>query len=156
MTAAIPAEANTHRLSISGMSCAGCVSTVENALKNVPGVIESTVNFAEHTATVRGNVEAGKLIEAVTASGYAAAELRGLEDESEKEAAELTHYRSLLRKFIVAGVVGLPLMLAEPLGLMPMLDTPSWSVVPEREHPTTKIGSGALGRITFQYQPRAS
>jgi len=125
MTAALPAEAHTHRLSISGMSCAGCVATVENALKNVPGVVESSVNFAEHTATVRGNVEAGKLIEAVTASGYGAAELRGIGDESEKEAAELTHYRALLRKFIVAGVVGLPLMLAEPLGLMPMLDAPS-------------------------------
>ena len=107
------------------MSCAGCVATVENALKNVPGVVESAVNFAEHTATVRGNVEARKLIEAVTASGYAAAELRGLEDETEKEAAELVHYRALLRKFIVAGVVGLPLMLAESLGYMPMLDTPS-------------------------------
>ena len=107
------------------MSCAGCVATVENALKNVPGVVESAVNFAEHTATVRGNVEARKLIEAVTASGYTAAELRGLEDETEKEAAELVHYRALLRKFIVAGVVGLPLMLAESLGYMPMLDTPS-------------------------------
>ena len=115
------------------MSCAGCVATVENALKNVPGVVESTVNFAEHTATVRGNVEAGKLIEAVTASGYAAAELRGLEDESEKEAAELAHYRALLRKFIFASVIGLPLMLAELLGVMPMLDMPSgrifWLVV---------------------------
>ncbi len=128
MTAAILEQASTHRLSISGMSCAGCVATVENALKNVPGVIESAVNFAEHTATVRGNVEAARLIEAVTASGYGAAELRGLEDESEKEAAELAHYRSLLRKFIVAGAVGLPLMLAEPLGLMPMLDTPSGRV----------------------------
>jgi Cu+-exporting ATPase len=125
MTAAIPAEASTHRLSISGMSCAGCVATVENALKNVPGVIESTVNFAEHTATVRGNVDAKLLIAAVTASGYGAAELRGLEDESEKEAAELVHYRSLMRKFIAAGVVGLPLMLAEPLGIMPMLHSPS-------------------------------
>ena len=128
MTAAIPAQANTHRLSISGMSCAGCVATVENALKNVPGVVESTVNFAEHTATVRGSVDAKILIAAVTASGYGAAELRGLEDETEKEAAELVHYRALLRKFIVAGVVGLPLMLAEPLGLMPMLDMPSGRV----------------------------
>ena len=128
MTAALPMETNTHRLSISGMSCAGCVATVENALKNVPGVVESTVNFAEHTATVRGNVDAKALIAAVTASGYEAAELRGLEDESGKEAAELVHYRALLRKFIVAGVIGLPLMLAEPLGLMPMLDTPSGRV----------------------------
>lgn len=125
MTAAIPAEAHTHRLSISGMSCAGCVATVENALKNVPGVIEAAVNFAEHTATVEGKVEGKTLVAAVTKAGYGAAELRGLEDETEKEAAELAHYRALRRKFIVAGIVGLPLMLAEPLGLMPMLDTPS-------------------------------
>ncbi len=128
MTAVIPAEASTHRLSISGMSCAGCVATVENALKNVSGVVESTVNFAEHTATVRGSVDAKALIAAVTASGYSAAELRGLEDETEKEAAELAHYRALLRKFIVAGVVGLPLMLAESVGVMPMLDMPSGRV----------------------------
>ena len=128
MTAAIPAQATTHRLSISGMSCAGCVATVENALKNVPGVAEASVNFAEHTATVQGVVDPRTLIAAVTASGYGAAELRGAEDESEKEAAELAHYRALLRKFIVAGVVGLPLMLAEPFGLMPMLDTPGGRV----------------------------
>ncbi|MDP2706951.1 MAG: heavy metal translocating P-type ATPase, partial [Burkholderiales bacterium] len=133
MSAAIPAQTTTHRLSISGMTCAGCVATVENALKDVPGVIEATINFAEHTATVRGSVDTQALVAAVTASGYGAAELRGAEDESEKEAAELAHYRALLRKFIVAAVVWFPLMLAEPLGLMPMLDTASgrifWLVI---------------------------
>ncbi|MDH3514663.1 MAG: heavy metal translocating P-type ATPase, partial [Gammaproteobacteria bacterium] len=133
MTASNPAPAATHRLSISGMSCAGCIATVENALKNVPGVTEAEINFAEHTATVTGNVDARALVNAVTASGYGAAELRGAEDESEKEAAERLHYRALLRKFIVAASVGFPLMLAEPLGLMPMLDTASgrmfWLVV---------------------------
>ncbi|BAV34647.1 copper-transporting ATPase [Sulfuricaulis limicola] len=121
-------DATTTRLSISGMSCAGCVATVENALKNVPGVTEAAVNFAEHTATVHGNVDAKTLVAAVTASGYAAAELRGAEDESEKEAAELAHYRALLRKFIAAFAIGLPLMLAELLGVMPMLDMPSGRV----------------------------
>ena len=125
MSAAVPAEAFTHRFSISGMSCAGCVATVENTLKSVPGVAEATVNFAEHTATVRGDVDPETLIAAVTASGYGAVELRGLEDESEKEAAELSHYRALLRKFIAAAVVGVPLFVAEPLGWLPMLDTPS-------------------------------
>src|SRR4030067_755856 len=85
------------RFSISGMSCAGCVATVENALKNVPGVIEAAVNFAEHTATVRGSVDSKALVAAVTASGYGAAELRGAEDGSEKEAAERGAYRALLR-----------------------------------------------------------
>ncbi|WP_367280340.1 heavy metal translocating P-type ATPase [Sulfuricaulis sp.] len=134
---------NTTRLSISGMTCAGCVSTVENALKNVPGVTESAVNFAEHTATVRGSVDAKVLVAAITASGYSAAELRGAEDESEKEAAELSYYRSLLRKFIVAAVVGFPLMLAEPFGLMPMLDTDSGRVF------WLVIGAVTLGVLVY-------
>ncbi len=124
MTAAIPAQTHAYRLSISGMSCAGCVATVENALKNVPGVTAAAVNFAEHTATVQGNVDAKTLVAAVTTAGYGAAELRGVEDEFEKEAAELAHYRTLWRKFIAAAAVGAPLFIAEPLGLLPMLDMP--------------------------------
>ena len=111
------------RLSISGMSCAGCVATVENALKSVSGVAEATVNFAEHTASVRGEVAASMLISAVKQAGYDAAELRGVDDESGKEVAEFAHYRQLLRKALAAAVVGLPLMLAEPLGLLPHLSS---------------------------------
>jgi Cu+-exporting ATPase len=114
----------TRRLSISGMSCAGCVATVESALKHVPGVAEASVNFAEHTATVRGQVKAAALVAAVQQAGYGAAELRGAQDESEKAAAEQAHYRSLWRRFIVAALVGAPLMLAEPLGVMPHLGMP--------------------------------
>lgn len=123
MTAVHASAQQTHRLSISGMSCAGCVSTVESALKQLPGVQDAVVNFAEHTATVHGRVSAKTLIDAVSAAGYGAAELRNAADESEKEAAELKHYRALQRKFIVAALVGLPLMLADPLGWMPMLDS---------------------------------
>ena len=112
------------RLSIAGMSCAGCVATVENALKNVPGVTEATVNFAEHTATVTGTVDPQALITAVRAASYDAAVLRGLDDESEKEAAEMAHYRRLLRKFMVAAAVGAPLMAAEWLGFLPHVDAP--------------------------------
>ena len=44
------------------MSCAGCVATVENALNSVPGVVEASVNFAEHTAEVSGEVDVVLLI----------------------------------------------------------------------------------------------
>src|SRR4030065_340181 len=87
-----------YRLSIGGMSCAGWVATVEEALKSVPGVQNASVNFAEHTATVKGAVTADTLVAAVANAGYEAAEVRGAEDEAEKEAAELTHSRRLLRK----------------------------------------------------------
>jgi Cu+-exporting ATPase len=101
------------------MSCAGCVATVENALRAVPGVEEATVNFAEHTATVTGRAPAEDLVRAVTRAGYGAAELRGLDDEAEKEAAEMAHFRDLLRQAAVAGVIGVPLFLGDLFGWLP-------------------------------------
>lgn len=110
---------NTTRLSLSGMNCAGCVSRVETALNNVAGVVSATVNFAEHTATVEGDAPADVLVKAVSDAGYEAAELRGADDESEKEAAEMAHYRKLLRKAFVAGALGLPLFVFGMAGLLP-------------------------------------
>jgi Cu+-exporting ATPase len=113
------------RLSIGGMSCAGCVATVEKALQGVPGVEQATVNFADHTATVHTDVEPPVLIKAVVDAGYEAAELRGTEDESEKAAAELEEYHARLKQSVVAAVVGFPLLIIGWLGFMPPL-TGSW------------------------------
>ncbi len=114
---------NTTRLSLSGMNCAGCVSRVETALNNVAGVVSATVNFAEHTATVEGDAPTDVLVKAVSDAGYEAAELRGADDESEKEAAEMAHYRKLLRKAFVAGALGLPLFVFGMAGLLPDLES---------------------------------
>ncbi len=109
-------------LSIGGMSCAGCVAMVEQALQSVDGVERASVNFAEHTAEVQGAVEADQLIEAVTTAGYEAAQLQGTENENEeKEAQELIQYRNLLKRSLAAALVGAPLMLMDWLGAMPML-----------------------------------
>ncbi len=112
-----------NQLSIGGMSCAGCVASVERILQAVPGVDSAAVNFVEHTAEVSGSVSAQVLIDAVVAGGYEAAELKGTTDEAqEKEAAEFAHYRSLLKKALVAGVVAAPLMAMMLFGAMPMLE----------------------------------
>jgi len=57
------------------MNCAGCVSSVEKALNGVPGVSSANVNFAEHTASVEGDVAVQSLLDAVQSAGYGAAEL---------------------------------------------------------------------------------
>lgn len=111
------------RFSIGGMSCAGCVSAVEDAIRSVPGVVESSVNLVEHTANVSGDADIDAVIRAVAAAGYDAALLRGAEAEEEKAEAELTHYRRLLRKFVVAAVIGTPLFVSGVMGYMPGLDT---------------------------------
>lgn len=113
------------RLSISGMNCAGCVSSVERALNGVAGVSTASVNFAEHTAVAEGNASVQLLIDAVRAAGYDAAELVSAADESEKELAESAHYRSLLKKAAFAGVVGFPQFVFGMAGLLPTFETGS-------------------------------
>jgi Cu+-exporting ATPase len=117
-------SARTVRLSIGGMSCAGCVATVEKTLKNVPGVSEAAVNFAEHTASVSGPVEAKALISAVVAAGYEAAELKSRAAEDEKAAAEAAHFRRLKRKTLVASMLAAPLFVGEMFMLLPALHSP--------------------------------
>jgi len=110
------------RLSIAGMSCAGCVSAVENALKAVPGVDDAVVNLGERTATVTGSASAEALIEAIKKAGYNAAELRGLEDEQEKENLELQEYRRLWWRALIAGGIGVVMFLGGALGLFPPIE----------------------------------
>jgi len=110
------------RLSISGMSCAGCVAAVEKALSGVAGVDEAVVNFAEHTAAVSGDVAINDLVKAVKDAGYDAAELISSDDTSEQqEAQESLQFRKLINKFIIAAMVGFPLMLSGWAGKMPVL-----------------------------------
>jgi Cu+-exporting ATPase len=113
---------NRIRLSISGMSCAGCVASIEDALGRVAGVAAARVNFAEHSATIEGDVDAGTLIEQVVAAGYQAAELTGVEDDAEKQAAEQAHYRQLIKKAGMAGSVGLVLFVSGMAGFSPAID----------------------------------
>ena len=113
----------TIRLSIAGMSCAGCVSKTENALLAVPDVSAATVNFAEHTATVEGNVDADTLIQAITAVGFEASELLGEEDLTEKDAADQAHYFTLLKKSAVAAALGIPQFVFGMAGALPDLNT---------------------------------
>lgn len=101
-------EPNSQTIEINGLRCAGCVSTVEKALRAVPGVTEASVNFAQHTATVKGSANTQTLISAVVAAGYRAGEIIDDEDSNEKELAELAHYRQLLHKSWFALAVALP------------------------------------------------
>ena len=111
------------RLSIAGMSCAGCVKAVEDALASVSGVTSALVNLGERTALVQGEgLDADALIRAVRKGGYDAAELKGLADESEKEQRELAEYRQLWWRAIIAGGIGLVLFAGAMLDLFPPLD----------------------------------
>ncbi|MGZ4994974.1 MAG: heavy metal translocating P-type ATPase [Methylobacter sp.] len=107
------------RLSILGMRCAGCVSAVEGALAAVDGVSSVSVNFADHSAVVKGDTDPELLKQAVKSAGFDAAVMEGFEDPSEQEELELQRYRQLMKKAAVAGIFGASLMTAEHLGWLP-------------------------------------
>ena len=118
--------ANSHgsealRLSILGMRCAGCISAVEGALNSVSGVESVSVNFADHSAIVKGNPDIDALKKSIKAAGFDAAVMEGFEDPSEQEAQELARYHSLMYKAKIAGGFGAFLMIGEHLEWLPMM-----------------------------------
>lgn len=122
-----PAESTTAsnevRLSILGMSCAGCVAAVEGALAAVDGVEAYSVNFADHSAMVKGNVNPDLLTQALKAAGYDAAVMEGMEDPAEQEQLEMQRYQQLMKKAKIAGAFGVPLMLAGHFDWLPALNS---------------------------------
>lgn len=58
-------------LGVDGMSCGGCVSSVEKALERVPGVKRVRVSLQEATAEVEGEgLDTTRLRAAVEDAGY--------------------------------------------------------------------------------------
>ncbi|WP_336037959.1 heavy-metal-associated domain-containing protein [Halobacterium yunchengense] len=60
-------------LTVRGMSCGGCESTVEDALRGVDGVTGASADRETDTATVEGDADPGALVAAVEDAGYDAA-----------------------------------------------------------------------------------
>lgn len=113
----------TIRLSVSGMMCAGCVSTVEKALQSVPGVTQANVNLAERTAMVTGHADPIAVVKAVKDAGYTAAVMQGRAAEEEKEALEQQQYRHLWKRVWVAGIPGTFLLVGDMvLGILPSME----------------------------------
>jgi len=115
---------NEIRLSIVGMSCAGCVASVEDALNKVNGVDKASVNFADHTANIVGNVSVESLIKSVVDAGYNATELVSSDADQvlEKEQKDFIYYQQLLRKSLAAALVGVPLFVASLLEILPAIE----------------------------------
>lgn len=102
---------DSQQLLINGMSCASCVSRVQNALAAVPGVSQARVNLAERTALVMGSASAADLVQAVEKAGYGA---EAIEDDQERRERQQQTAVATMKRFrwqaIVALLVGLPVM----------------------------------------------
>lgn len=62
----------TATIDVDGMSCGGCEESVEEALREVPGVVEAEADRERGIVTVDGEADAQDLVAAVEEAGYRA------------------------------------------------------------------------------------
>jgi len=61
-----------YKLKVPGMHCAGCIRTVEAALKRVPGTTRVRVDYLRKEATVAGEASLHAWLDELQAVGYPA------------------------------------------------------------------------------------
>ncbi|MGB0576962.1 MAG: heavy metal translocating P-type ATPase [Alphaproteobacteria bacterium] len=101
---------------VEGMSCAGCVSRVESAIADVPGVEEATVNLATGRAAIKfleDQSSEADFREAIAAAGYGVSDL---EDSTESQRQEIDELR---RDVIIAALLTLLLLTIAKMPLIP-------------------------------------
>ena len=114
------AAPSTLTLSLSGLTCAGCVRKVETALSKSDGVERANVNFATSRAQVTGaDLDEAMLIAAVQSVGFEAERYEPAPDRAAREEADKARERAdLKRQLILAAVLTLPVFVLEMGGHM--------------------------------------
>lgn len=124
------ATEHQYKLSITGMTCASCVSTVQAALRGSSQVISAEVNFANRTAQVMTEGTFETLIQAVTNVGYDACLILDEEkSEADREQRDLKEYRNKIQSSALGLGLGVPLMLYGLMGGDMMVSTLTERVV---------------------------
>ncbi|MCG9677924.1 copper-translocating P-type ATPase [Vibrio sp. Isolate24] len=123
-----PEGTQTIHLLIAGMTCASCVSSVEKALAQVPGVIKAQVNLAEQSALVftedKSRTLFSALAKSVQQAGYQAELIDDPSTQQEKQAAQQNALQAHHKRSALAGIMlGVPLMLWGVLGGNMMIRT---------------------------------
>ncbi len=106
------------RFAVQGMTCASCVSRIEQALGAVPGVLKANVNLGTETATVdlvSGAASVRDLLAAIEAAGYRASPIA---DSRQGEAVAMDSAAGLRRDALLAIALAAPLLLGSHLTLV--------------------------------------
>ncbi len=111
----------TLNLGIGGMYCGSCVTKIEEGLAKTPGVLSASVDLASESAVIEyvpATVSMKGIKDVIEKLGYKAfdsAPPRDGVDKSdemdEAQKARLEEYRTLMRKFIFAAIIGVPIII---------------------------------------------
>ena len=119
------AEEKKVELNIGGMTCAMCVRTVENSLRQLPGISQVSVNLASESAQVVYDprlVDLDQMKASIDKAGYRFLG-SGLEDGREAEADLRREQAKRMRRILAGFGAGLPLMV---LMLLKWHFPPTW------------------------------
>lgn len=110
------------RIGIQGMSCASCVSKIEKALQYTPGVLKASVNLSLEEARIEYLPElAGPEIikNTIEEVGYKPVLLKEeMPEDIQKEQRE-SEYKKLRRKFLLAAILSVPVLIGSFPELIP-------------------------------------
>jgi len=115
------------RFAIEGITCASCVTRIESALLETPGVVKANVNVGTEEATVEylpSVADLAAIKRAVGSAGYRVVEAPApaTPEATDKEAeAREREYRTLMRKWWFGAAVGVFTMLLSYPWLIPVL-----------------------------------
>jgi Cu+-exporting ATPase len=127
--------AERSEIGIVGMTCASCVSRVERAIRELPGVLEANVNLATERASVAylpQVVEIGRIKEAISKAGYTARELGDeASGEDRERAARKMEVAELKGSVIFAAAFTVPLFGVAMLKFVPGIDEVMRALLPE-------------------------
>ena len=101
-------------LKIGGMTCATCVNTIENALKNKDGIVSVNVNLGAEKAYVAFNpsiMNIPDMRKAIEGAGYQYLGIEGEETEQLEKSARARDLRGKRNRFILGFAVSVPLMI---------------------------------------------
>lgn len=104
-----PSSIHTYQFDVEGMSCAACVSNVETAIKQVPGVQDVSVNLATESASISTteSIPIKNFTRAVSKVGYKL-EPQGASSLVERQQRTISSWKRLL---ITQAVFGIPLLI---------------------------------------------
>ena len=121
---------------LEGLQCAGCVSTVEKVVQDLPGVKEANVNLATEKMMVQFNpkeADVQKIMETVSLAGYQAILINDEEDVLEKTAIKKEkQLQSLKVRAWVSGVFAIVLLY---IAMGEMIGLPLPQFLQPMEHP---------------------
>lgn len=59
-----------YRFKVAGMTCGGCASSVERAVKSVDPAAHFTADVGKREVTVRSDIEEARFADAIRSAGY--------------------------------------------------------------------------------------